>query len=113
MNLVCEGTTEIVGLGAVHEKDTGQILLRTEVDDGFYIRLINPLSGEVSSEFPSKCKHIPVSLIAHPTEADFVLESCLVCKVHTAHSALFTKVTHFTKCAVAPLAPFLHYGLIC
>ena len=81
MNLVGEGTLEIVGLGAVHEKDTGQILLRTEVDDGFYIKLINRLSGEVSSEFPSKCKHIPASLIAHPTEADFVLESCLVCKV--------------------------------
>ena len=77
----------------------------TEVDDGIYIRLINRLSGEVSSEFPSKCKHIPVSLISHPTDADFVLESCLVCKVirnyniHTTHcSIVYEGYTFYKMC---------------
>ena len=43
---------------------------------------MNHLNGEVSSEFPSKCDHSFITrLIAYPTDADFVLESCGRCEV--------------------------------
>ena len=79
INLVCEGTLEITGLETADINDKGQILARTKVDDRFLIRVMNHLSGKVSSEFPSECEHALACLIAHPTDAGFVLESCLKC----------------------------------
>ena len=81
INIRCERSLEIRGLKATCVNKTGQILIRTEVGHRYYIRVMNRLSGEVSSEFPSKCDHFFASLIAHPTDAGFVLESCWVCEV--------------------------------
>ena len=80
-NLVCKGTLEIAAHETVCVNDTGQILVRVQVNDRYYIRVMNPLRGEVSSEFPTKCHHFSSCLIAHPTDAGFVLESCGICEV--------------------------------
>ena len=80
-NLACEGTFEVTGPMEVDVNDKDQILVRTEVDDRFYIKVMNRLNGEVSSVFPSECDHTLVCLITHPTEAGFVLEGCLECNV--------------------------------
>ena len=94
INLVCEGTLEITGLETADINDKGQILARTKVDDRFLIRVMNRFSGKVSSEFPSECEHAFACLIANPTDAGFVLESCLKChairnyNIHTVQSSI-------------------------
>ena len=81
MNLVCEGTLEIEELMGIDVNDKGQLLARTFMNGSFYIRVMNRLSGEVSSDFPSKCEHTAACLISHPTDAGSVLEICSVCAV--------------------------------
>ena len=81
MNPIWQGTLEIAGLERAYVNYMGQILVRTEVDGRYYIRVMTGLSGEVSREFPSKCDHTLAYLIAHPTEAGFVLEGCPWCAV--------------------------------
>ena len=82
INLICEGTFEMAGLRQADVNDRGQILARTNMDNRYYIKVMNRLSGEVSSEFPSGCNHHFISrLTAHPTDAGFVLECCSWCGV--------------------------------
>ena len=82
INLVCKGTLEITGLEAACVNGKGQILVRVQVNNRYYIRVMSRSSGEVSSEFPSKCEHSSITcLIAHPTETNFMSESCGVCEV--------------------------------
>ena len=80
VNLECKGTFQLPGLLTVDVKD-GQILARTEEKSRFHIRVLDTLGKEMSIGFPSKCNHILGSLITHPSEAGFVLESCPLCKV--------------------------------
>ena len=81
INLRCKGTFQLPGLWTAVADKRGQILARTRVDDKFYIRLLDKLGSEISSEFVSKCHHILGCLTAHPTDAGFVLETCSMCQV--------------------------------
>ena len=58
-----------------------QILVRTIVKGRFFARVMNRFSREVSNEFPSKCDHTYVCLIAHSIHAGFALEGCSFCEV--------------------------------
>ena len=60
--------------------EEGQILAQTQVKRRFHIRVLDKLGREISSEFPSKCNHTLSCLIAHPTDTDYVLESCGRCE---------------------------------
>ena len=100
INLICEGTFEIAGLMEVNVNDRGQILARTKMDNRYYIKVMNRLSGEVYSEFPSECNHYHhfiSRLTAHPTEAGFVLECCSGCcvirnyNIHTGQCSIVYK----------------------
>ena len=115
INLRYEETLQIPGLKAAYLNDTDQILVRTEVDDKFYIRVMNRLSGEVSSEFPSKCDHFFASLIAHPTDEGFVLEGCFNCQVirnyniHNAHCNIVYEGYLFHKMCRGPTGSILWF----
>ena len=95
INPPCKGTLEIAGLIAADVNDKGQILARTFVNGSYYIRVMNRLSTEVSSGFPSGCKHAFASLIAHPTDAGFVLEGCRLCEVIRTYNI------HTGECSIA------------
>ena len=81
INLRCEGNLEIPGLKVADVNEEGQVLAVRKVDGRSYIRMINRLNREMSSEFTSECKYAFAHLITHPTDADFLLESCWICQV--------------------------------
>ena len=87
IRLVCKGSFQLPGLwtdvdGHVDVDEEGQILARTQVNNRFHIRVLDKLVSEISREIPSKCNHYTFAdLIARPTDAGFVLESCCLCEV--------------------------------
>ena len=114
INLVCKGSFEIAGPVEADLNDKDQLLVRTKVNDRYYIKVMNPLRRGVSSEFPSKCNHSSItSLIAHPTDAGFVLESCPICAVirnyniHTGHCSIVYKGDTSDKICHGPIGSIL------
>ena len=114
IHLVCKGSFEVAGPVEADAKDKDQILVRIVLDNKFYIRVMDRLSGEVSTEFPSKCNHSSItSLIAHPTDAGFVLESCWTCAVirnyniHTGHCSIVYKGDTSDRICHGPIGSIL------
>ena len=82
IRLVCKGTLQLAEHLRADVDKEGQILARTQVKGRFHIRVLNKLGREMSTPLPSECDHDrSVFLIAHPTDAGFVLESCTDCGV--------------------------------
>ena len=117
INLICEGTFEIAGLVEVDVNDKDQILARTRMDNRNIIKVMNRLSGEVSSAFPSECDHWFISrLAAHPTEASFVLECCSECcvirnyNIHSGQCSIVYKGTASNRICHGPTGSILASG---
>ena len=99
MNLGCTGTLKIPGLLTADINGKDQILARVAMEGGsekivtvfksqitvkmfgYQIKVINRLSEKESSVIASKCHHASACLIAHPTDADYVLEGCDTCRM--------------------------------
>ena len=74
---------QVPGLKTATVNKRGQILARVQVNDKFHIQLLDRFGREVISDIHSECTHLThlECLIAHPTDADYVLESCNMCEV--------------------------------
>ena len=117
INLICEGTFEIAGLVKADVNERGHILARTQMYNGYHIKVMNPLSGEVSSGFPSECNHRSISrLTAHPTEAGFVLECCSRCcvirnyNIHTGQCSVVYKGFEADRICHGPTGSILAFS---
>ena len=81
INLCQEDTFQISGLLTTDISEENQLLARVALDGRFHIRVLNRLTGQVSNTIASECNHTSACLIAHPTDARFVLEGCSKCQV--------------------------------
>ena len=81
ISFVSEGTCEPVpGLLAADVNKQKQILARIEVNDRFFIRVLDIFARtEVSSVISSDCNHRSSCIITHPSYSHFVLEGCDLC----------------------------------
>ena len=115
MNLGCEETFQIPGVMAADVNDEDQILVRTAVDGKSYIIVTNRFDKEASSKIPSLCNHTAVCLVAHPTDAGFVLESCGICEVirnyniHTGQCSIAYKGCSLYRISHGPTSSILAF----
>ena len=61
--------------------EENQLVVRVVEDGRFYITVLHQSSGQACNTIPSACNHTCACLIAHPTDAGFVLEGCSTCEV--------------------------------
>ena len=79
---LCHGKTfQLPALLTIDVDDRNQIFAHTAIDDSILITVMDRRNGNVNQQMFSKCYDNYVCLIAHPTNACFVLEGCPECKV--------------------------------
>ena len=108
-----EETFKFQGFLPAVSDDKDKILTRAHMDFGFHITVLNRLSGEVRNTITSECNHIFACLLAHPTEADFVLEGCPKCKmirnydVNSGHCTVSHTQDKFNSMCLGPAGSIL------
>ena len=79
---LCRGETfQLPALLTIDVNDRNQIFGHSAIDDAIFIRVVDRRNGNVNQQMLSWCNDNYVSLLAHPTDAGFVLEGCASCEV--------------------------------